>query len=261
MRADTEITQIFKAAILKIADEQEVAKQSNIQFPNNWEQEEVLRWKEVSEQLKILPQIIKDAKGDIALSDHSPDKLVIREKSGVAQALIKFRSLLDDILSKKVMTGRHFNPKVLFDALNLHSTHFESFFGSPQNNLSAMLSWQQVIGYLQRLFPANYSQNFCDPYNSSRKINSTTAQNRLFKLAVIDVRQRSGREINFYPISDLGFNFAIGVIYNVIGACPRAECMAGGRTMSFLMELECVKSNNREKLMRCQQETSNCLVM
>jgi hypothetical protein len=34
---DTEITQIFKAAILKIADEQEVAKQSNIQFPNNWE--------------------------------------------------------------------------------------------------------------------------------------------------------------------------------------------------------------------------------
>jgi hypothetical protein len=215
----------------------------------------------VSDQLKILPQIIKDAKGDIALSDHSPDKLVIREKSEVAQAITKFQSLLDGILNKIVMTGRHFNSKVLLDALNLHLTHFESFFGSPQNNLSAMLFWQRVVGYIQRLFPANYSQIFCNPYNSSRKINSTIAQNRLFKLAVIDVRQRTGREINFYPMSDLGFNFAIGLIYNVIGACPRAECMAGGRTMWFFVELMILKNTNQKKLMGCQQETSNCLVM
>ncbi len=82
---------------------------------------------------------------------------------------LKFRSLLDATLNGVATTGRHFNPQLFTQAVQIYCSDNASHFGNNEEDPRAMVFWQQVIGYIQRCMPANYVQAFCNGIDNTKE--------------------------------------------------------------------------------------------
>lgn len=86
-----------------------------------------------------------------------------------------------------------------------------------------MLFWQRTTGYIERLFPANYTQAACDGFNNTaEKLRNGTSQERSFKFEIYHSGREAWETAVVYPLngSRLGFDFAI------YGLGSRAALMA-----------------------------------
>ncbi len=233
---DTQMAAMLKAQLIFVADAKEADAQFNEQFPKGWEVDEQKRWQPIFGQLDTLTQAIRHAApGDITSSGHPEYKLTVRKGSKVAIELAQFRSLLDATLNEIVTTGRHFNPDLLQRAFQIYDDHYHDYFGNDWSDPRAMLFWQQTIGYIERLFPANYVQAACDGfYNTEEKLRSGTPQARSFKFEVYHSGRGAWAPADFYPLSSsrLGFDFAIFARGAAAGGCGQgvAGLSAGMRT-------------------------------
>jgi hypothetical protein len=214
---DTELAGILKAYIVKVKDENEASAQFYAQFPGGSQKEiEEKRWAPIFTQLNQLSLAIKDAEvGDIISSAHPEYKLIVKSESRIDIALNQFRFLIDAALKEAVTSGEHFNSDLLLHAFKIYYDHFKDFFGNNKSSPQALLFWQQVIGFIQRIMPANYVQAFCNGlYDTYEKLQKNSPQGRLLEYN-IDYLNDEGhicRKSNpFYPlsVSELGFSFAI----------------------------------------------------
>jgi hypothetical protein len=211
VQEDTQLAAMIKNQLILVADENKANAEYNEWFKQGWEDEEQKRWDPIFTQLDTLTTAVCDTKpesGDITSSGHPNYKLTVREGSAVADALAKFRSLLDATLNE-VTIGRHFNPGILLKAFDIYDKRYTDL-GDNWSDPRAMLFWQQVIGSIQRIMPANYVQAFCDGLEKTAgKLEKGEPQGRAFKFDVFD----SGHWVpsDFYPLSGsrLGFDFAI----------------------------------------------------
>ena len=209
---DTQMAAMIRAKLIEIAGKDAADTQYHEQFPDGWEAAEEKRSAPLFTQLNTLTDVIKDAKqGDITSSGDPEYKLTVREGSSVATALAQFRSLLDEKLNDIVTTGRHFNPKLLLQALKIYDDRYKDF-GCHWSDPRAMIFWQQVIGTVQRGLPVNYVQAFCDGlYTTEEKLRDNNPQGRSLKFQLFDTGQGAWVSSDFYPlsVSRLGFDYAI----------------------------------------------------
>lgn len=209
---DTQMAEWLKAKLIEVAGKEEADAQYNAQFPKGWEALEEKRWEPLFKQLDIVTQAIrKAAPGDIVSSGHPEYKLTVKEGSEVAIALAQFRLLLDATLNEIVTTGRHFNPRLFYSALKTYDDHYANYFGNGWSDPRAMLFWQQVIGYIERIMPVNYVQAFFDGlYNSEEKLRKGLPQGRSLRFELFDSGRNTWVPKDFYPLVDsrLGFDFA-----------------------------------------------------
>lgn len=209
---DTEMAAMLKARIVKMTDEKKADAQYMAQFPEKWEKKEKERWAPLFTQLEKLIKAIRSAnRGDITASYEPEYKLTIREESEVALVLANYRKSWDAILNE-VVTGRHYNPRLLQQAFQIYDDLFD-FVYSDARNPGALLFSRQGIGYAERHMPANYVQAFCDGFDKTvENLEKDVPQSRSFKFKFYD-----GYKfilMNFYPLdaSRLGFDFALDVI-------------------------------------------------
>lgn len=238
---DTEIAAMLRACIVK-TDNAEVANALyNKQRPNGWEAEEATRSAPILAQLEILTQAIRHAQpGDITWSDSPDYQLTVQEGSTVAEALTKFKLMLDATLKETVTTGRHFNPNILLRAFEIYGAHYEDYFGGAWNNPRAVLFWQQVIGYSQRFMPVNYVQAFCDGIaNTTKKLQKGARQGRALKFAIS--HQGISIPVAFYPlaVSRFGVDFALYAgSHGDAKGCWRLACAACGRGFAKFLSVK-----------------------
>lgn len=210
---DIEIAAMIKSVIVKVADEEEGRAQYNSQFPPGWEEAEKKKWAPIFAQLNTIAEVVRDAKpGDIISSGDPEYKLTVREESEVAHALAQLRSLLDVMLNEPVTTGRHFNPNLPLQAFKIYNDHYGDYFGNDSRDPRALLFLQQVIGYSERLFPANYMQAACESFhNTAEKLKRGEPQRRSFKFEVFNRHSNTWVQVDLDPlsVSRLGFDFAI----------------------------------------------------
>jgi hypothetical protein len=250
------ITKFSPATLSKI---QKVIAKKDHAHPQNWEEEEKAKWAETFNQLEPLTQAIRHAApGDIISSGDPEYKLTAREGSAVAVALAQFRALLETTLNEIATTGRHFNPDLLLQAFQIYDDHYEDYFGNNRNNPRAMLFWQQVIGTIQRIMPANYAQAFCDGLlTTQEKLQKGEAQNRSFVLPFYRPGINWALAAPFYPLADsrLGFDYAISCEW------PRSAGPwgTGGLRGALLSRLMSIKNSMRAEL--TQHPRSTCVVM
>jgi hypothetical protein len=208
---DTELAVLFRASIVKAANEERADLLLHKQRPKGWEEEEAKRSAPIFTQLDVLTQAIRNAPLADIISSGDPDyQLIVREGSAVAEQLAEFRSMLDATLKETITTGRHFNATLLQRVFEIYNAHYEDSFGNDWSNPKAMLFWQQSIGYVQRFMPANYVQAFCDGlYNTTRRLQKGTPHGRLSEFEMY--RAGNWARSDFYPLfsNRLGFDFAI----------------------------------------------------
>lgn len=271
---DTQMSEMIKGQLIKVADEKEEAAQYNEQLPKEWEKEEQIRWKPIFDQLDTLTQAIRYAEpADIKSSGDPEYKLTVRADSKVGEELAKFHSLLDGMLNEIATTGRQFNPNVLQKAWQIYDDHYHDYFGNAWDNPRAMLFWQRTIGYIQCVMPANYVQAFCDGVvNTTEKLQKGIPQGRSFEFEVYDGAARDFLPASFYPltVSRLGIDFAFyaprrgawpwGTAAGRGGAVPPA-----GRAAAVFSKFMSIKSSKLTELTphpsHSHGATMSCLVM
>lgn len=263
---DTQMASMLKAQLLKVADEKEATAQFNEQFPEGWKEAENNKWIPIFNQLDSLTQTIRDAQpGDIISSGQPEYKLTVREESKVAIALAQFRSMLEAMLDEIATIGRHFNLDLLQKAFQIYNSHYQNYFGNDSSDPRAMLFWQQIIGYIQRVLPANYAQAFCDGLcNTTQKLQKGIPQSRSFKFEILNAGRNAWCPSDFYPLASslLGFDFAI---YGRQAGCGAARKCAS-RSNDALLNLLSIKNNMHTELNQHQNgqsevSGSSCLVM
>ncbi len=204
---DTQMAGLIKSYF---ADEKQANAQYKMLFHKKWKEEEAKTWTPILTQLNALTQSFRHAKDSDFISSGKHDyKFTLRAGSDVAEALARFRLLMDATLHQVVTNGRFFNPKLLQRAFKIYERDQKSL-GNWQNP-RALLFWQQTIGYIQRFMPVNYAQAFCDGFKKTNEsLEQGLPQGRSLILAIL----RPGIwHINaFYPlgVSSLGSDFAIG---------------------------------------------------
>jgi hypothetical protein len=119
---------------------QEMKKQYDKQFPPGYEQDEEKRKQEDAEALHCVSRTIEESKED----------------EDCKEALEAFRHHL--LPKTLIRTGFNFNETLLLDALRLYE---KKYTRRSHNDNKKNLFWCQVVGYIQRFFPAYYAQAFC----------------------------------------------------------------------------------------------------
>jgi len=221
---DAEIAAIIKSKLIELADEEEADKQFNAQFPKEskeakgWEEIEKDNWAAIFAQLTTLTDAIKNAKTNTFFEDKDADiiltyrsKLTVREGSEVGLAFAQFKVLLKAKQDEIVTIGRHFNSKLLLEASQILKFYYYKYSNFVPQTL---LLWQQVIGTIQRMMPANYAQVFCRGiYQTLEDIERGGSQSRHLGINDVWRRDSSAPYAYFYSLKNqnprLGFDYAI----------------------------------------------------
>lgn len=212
---DIEMARMIKRVLRNLAGEGEVSRQYQQQFPCGWQMEEEKRWSPVFAQLDVVTLAIKEAKEKDIRSTGYPDyKLTVDDGTRVAEALARLGSLLSVLLNEKIITGRHFNPKLLIKAFSLYHEHYHDFFGGSSSHPRALLFWQRVIGMIQRALPVNDLQALCDGLDrAEKKLLHHQPQGRSLKCILSDVQTERIVPVltDVYPLatSRLGIDYAM----------------------------------------------------
>lgn len=214
---DTQMAALLKKCIIDVMGDKEGVKEADAQyraqFPEGWEKQEEQSWAPIFAQLDTLTQAIRRADPTDIISQDRPNdsKLSLRECSEVALVLAEFQALLAAKLKEVLIIGRHFNPRLLQRAFDIYDKHFIDYFGNDEKDPRARLFWQQVIGSIERMMPANYVQALCSGfYDTASKLRKGQQQSRTFKVQALSSNGRMST-IDVYPLAKslLGTDLAI----------------------------------------------------
>ena len=221
---DTQMAEMIQSYLVKLAGEEEVIAQYQAQFPEGWLEAEEKEWAPIFTQLDALDQAIRTAPEN-EITDMGNYKLVLLEdkETTVSVALAKFHSLLNEMASHPVSTGRHFNPRLLLEIFRRYDEYFDNLHLRPQNP-KCLLFWQRVIGYVQRFMPACDAQAFVDGlHKTARKLEGGDPQNRKLSTNFYSHTRRDWVNSSFYPL----VNSCLAADYGIVAGMRRIGCRGG----------------------------------
>lgn len=220
---DVEMASMIRKFLVNLPNgKQEMIKQQVEQFPIEEKSQDSTCFK----LLTTLTHVIHRAQKDEIIMDGSSIKM----NDACEKALREFKDSLRSTSGTLITQGKHFNSKLLLEALELYQHYFFAFGGvnSPKNNLFL----RQIIGYIQRFLPVSYAQFFC-----SRNYNGKLTRSLKF----LNHREN----VVFFPLdlnpdSRLGFDYAAwdGYTINVCN-CPTSD-------ICFLPLLTFITERNRQ---------------
>lgn len=203
-----------------------MAQQIQDQFPEDWEEAEKARQERDSAALNNVMAAIENA----------------QEEDNCDAAIQAFRDYLEKENKGNgiIKTGKHFNTKLLTDALNLYDEKYDQF-GGDWNSPKNLLFWRKIIGGIERYLPACLAQAFCQ--GVYQIVGNREKLNR--QLAF-----RYTPDVTFYPL-DSNPAFRLGHDY-AAGAGGRVERAAWTRGAPMVYKLYQTKNINGGKIMRQQ---------
>ena len=141
---DTDMWKMIEPYFKKIQDgDEEKAKQFNKQFPASYDEDAHEKY-----NFSALVDVIA---ADTLINDE--DEMGEATKKD----LQAFRDHFTPKSTDAIKADKHFDMQIFIDALAAYDANFDRFRNWEQRSLYC----RQVIGYLQRLFPACYAQAFC----------------------------------------------------------------------------------------------------
>lgn len=149
---------MFKQALLKVADKDEIRKQFKEKLPPNHQEEEKRRWAPVYPRLAALIEVLPTAGADIQVSKDY--ELTLKKDLDIEKKYQEYLQALQNVLNTIVTTGRHFNPQLIEQVFKDYSDYFKNNSGDAFNP-DCIFFWQRIIGGIQRLMTSIWMSIFC----------------------------------------------------------------------------------------------------